>query len=107
MLGAPRRRLPMDDAASCPAGMVQGRGYPKPRAPGEHVHAEARAALLGKLRTSPRRAVEPCAARASRPRFHVLAVVPFWCVTQGEHGGGAGAPQRQDRAVPIRRCWCL
>jgi hypothetical protein len=107
MLDAPRRRLPMDDAASCPASVVQGRDYPKPRAPGEHVHAGARAVLLVELRTSPRRAVEPCAARASRPRFHVLAVEPFWWVTQGKHGGGAGAPQRQNRAVPTRRCWCL
>jgi hypothetical protein len=97
----------MDDAVSCPAGEVQGRGYPKPRAPGEPARAGARAALLGNSRTFPRRAVEPCAERASRLKFHVVAVVPFWCVTQGEHGGGAGAPQRQARAVSNRRCRCL
>jgi hypothetical protein len=46
-LGAPRRRLPMDDDASCPAGEAQGRGYPKPCAPGEPVRAGTWAALPG------------------------------------------------------------
>jgi hypothetical protein len=84
----------------------RGRGYPKPRAPGDLVKAGARAVLLGELRTSPRRAVEPCAERASRLKSEVLAVVPFWFAQQGERGGGAGAPQRRDRAVPTRCCRC-
>jgi hypothetical protein len=94
----------MDDAVSCPAGEVQGRGYPKPRAPGEPVRAGAWAALLGKKGARPRAAPSsPGAERASRLGFLVLAVVPFWCGSQGEHGGGAGAPQRRARAVSNRR----
>jgi hypothetical protein len=45
----------------------------------------------------------PGAERASRLGFLVLSVVPFWCWSQGGHGGGAGAPQRRARAVSNRR----
>jgi hypothetical protein len=80
-LGAPRRRLPKDDAAPCSAGKVQGRGYPKPCAPDEPVRAGALGCPAGELGSSyPRRAAPSSldAPRASRLWFVVLAVAPFW-----------------------------
>jgi hypothetical protein len=65
----------MDDAVSFPAGEVQGRGYPKPRAPGEPVRAGAWAALLGK-RGRPRAA--PSSPVSSARRVSCLMFWP-WC----------------------------
>jgi hypothetical protein len=80
-LGAPRRRLPKDDAAPCPTGEVQGRGYPKPCAPGEPVRAGALGWPAGEVGSTHRRRAAPSsldAPSASCLWIVVLAAAPFW-----------------------------
>jgi hypothetical protein len=74
-LGAPRRRLPKDDAAPCSAGKVQGRGNPKPCAPDEPVRAEALGCPAGELRSS-----YPCRAAPSSldARARRVSGLLFW-----------------------------